>query len=179
MGQLGRVRAVTVLALAALYFSIDETADFHGAITGFLKGAGVFPRFSGEEGIWIVLYAAAAAVLLVWIRGGLWAILKAHPRGSLRAILGAGVFVAGGAGVEAVNYSDPFLGGVLLEETMEMIDVALMVWGTMIALGNLEVVSLRPLSGEESSTDLGLRTENQESSRNGHQGIHDSTDRGS
>ncbi|GBD86012.1 hypothetical protein BMS3Abin02_02434 [bacterium BMS3Abin02] len=37
MGRLGGVRAAMVLALAALYFSIDKTAGFHVAITGFLR----------------------------------------------------------------------------------------------------------------------------------------------
>jgi len=149
-GRHNGARAAVVLALAALYFSIDETAGFHGAITGFVRRSAIVPRFSGEHGIWIVLYGAVAVVLLAWIRTGLWAIFKAHPRGSLGVILGAGVLVAGGAGVEAINYLVPFFGSVMLKETMEMVGAALMVWGTMVALGNLEVVSHRPASGEDS-----------------------------
>ncbi len=34
-----------------------------------------------------------------------------------------------------------------------MVGVALMVWGTLIALGRFEVVSRRPSSGEDLPTD--------------------------
>lgn len=140
--RLGRRKAAWTLnvgAFVAVYFSIDETAAFHETITTTFSARGLLPTFAGGHGIWILVYAVVALVILAIAFPGILSLLSSHRTDTLLVALGGAVFVTGGVFVEAVGYVMESHVEVVIEETLEFIGIAIMAWATYRMLGNREV----------------------------------------
>lgn len=134
-GTQGKVLWVAALAFA--FFSVDEVVMIHESITGFMKRFEAVPRFPGDYGIWILVYGVVGLVLLVWAIPGLVALRRRYRRESIGFAIGALIFIGGGVGVELVGYFTE--SRVLLEESMEIVGVAIMAWAVYRALYPIEV----------------------------------------
>lgn len=134
----GYRRVFWVGSAIAAFFSADEMAMLHERIIGALYPYDAIPRFTGNNGIWIFVYGVVGIVILSLIMPGLIRFVRTEKRASIRLFVGGGLFVLGGVGVEAVGYYvDPPLG--LVEETLEIVGVALMVWAIYGLLENTVV----------------------------------------
>ncbi len=124
-GSLPASRALGVGAVTAAFFSLDEVAAIHESVTGVLERFDFIPRFSGEHGIWILVYGIVGVVVLGALLPGLVAVARSEPRTAAVFGFGAALFVGGGVGIEILGYfGEPM---VLLEEALEMIGVAVMI----------------------------------------------------
>jgi len=125
-------RALYIGSAIALYFSLDEVATLHESVTGvFVRFEGI-PRFPGDHGVWIFAYGILGLAILAYIVPGLISFAREERAASVKFLVGAGLFMLGGVGVEIVGY---FQGKpVLLAETLEMVGTAVMVWATYGAL---------------------------------------------
>jgi hypothetical protein len=140
--RLRRRRAAWTLnvgAAVAVYFSIDETAAFHETITATFTARGSFPTFVGGLGIWIVVYVIAALGILAVTFPGILSLLSTHRTDTLLVALGGAVFVIGGVVVEEFGYLLESHGEVVIEEILEFLGIAIMVWATYRMLGNREI----------------------------------------
>ena len=126
-------RAFTVLALALLFLSVDETALIHESVNGALRTGGVRAFGNGAWipaylGVGVVVAASQARVIVAFLR---------EPTGRALFVTGAVLLVAGAIGVEAVGHATHPTGfaallEVIVEETLEMVG------GSMIVAALLE-----------------------------------------
>lgn len=126
-------------ALVATFFSIDETAALHEQITKVFRNKGVLPSLSGGRGLWIPVYSVAAVVLFAVTWRGIVSLLRTDRANTLMVALGGVIFVFGGVVVEAVGYSAPSHAEVVVEEVLEFLGIAIMVWAMYRMLGSKEI----------------------------------------
>jgi hypothetical protein len=117
-------RMAGIVAVAFVFFSIDEVATIHESITGILERFSWVPRFAAEHGIWIFVYAGLSVAASPFVLPGWWKMLRRTPLHALGLAAGAATFLLGGVGVEVARYFGR--GGVVMEEALEMAGVALM-----------------------------------------------------
>jgi len=129
-------RMAGIVAVALVFFSIDEVATIHESITGILERFSWVPRFSGEHGIWIFVYAGLAVAASPFVLPGWWKMLRRTPLHALGLAAGAATFFFGGVGVEIASYFGH--GSVVMEETLEMAGVALMLVTSLAILEETE-----------------------------------------
>ena len=58
-------RSLYLGSLIAIFFSADEVATLHESLARALEGYGAIPRFSGDQGIWILVYGVLGLATLV------------------------------------------------------------------------------------------------------------------
>ncbi len=131
-------RALNVGAAMAFYFSLDEVATLHEPLELALDRFEFVPRFGEGKGHWMAIYAVAGLVVLLLILPGLLSFSRKHTGNAIRFLIGAGIFVLGGVGVEFLYYQGYTY--VILEETLEMGGVAVMVWATYRVLEETTLV---------------------------------------
>lgn len=141
-GETQAARAIGVLSLAFVFFSLDEVAQIHEKITVSLKHYEAIPRVRGDHGIWIFVYSVIALGILLLIGPGLWRYARRNPANSLRFGAGGLILVVGAVGMEILGDMQIFVGSleVLSEEIMEMSGVSVMVWA---CLRDLEAAPVR------------------------------------
>jgi len=141
-GETQAARAIGVLSLVFAFFSVDEVAQIHEKTTTLLRRYEAIPRFRGEHGIWILIYAVIGLGILILIGPGLWRYARRHPANSMRFGAGALILVAGAVGMEILFYERIFTGSleVLVEESMEMSGVSVMVWACLRDLESAPVL---------------------------------------
>jgi len=106
-GRREAARLLTIGALVAAFFSLDETAAIHEGITKLLIDKGVFPSFTGGHGIWIFVYGIIAIAILAGTLTGVLSLLRTDRTNTMLAALGGTIFVLGGVAVEVFGYSAP------------------------------------------------------------------------
>lgn len=128
--------------LGFTFLSLDEVASLHERITAVLKPVAAVPRFKGEHGIWIFVYALIAVALFCLCFRTVRALWQRYRRPSLWMAGGMAVMVAGGMALEAASYeflrdgSWPrlYAAEVALEEFLEMFGSSLVLYGAMLML---------------------------------------------
>lgn len=98
-------RAPWATSLVALFFSVDEQATIHEALTGALPE--VFPRIR-DRGAWMFVYPVVLMAIGVWLRRDIAWSWRHRRRLLLRILAGAAVFGTGAVGLEAVQYLTGF-----------------------------------------------------------------------
>jgi|FLYL01.1.fsa_nt_gi hypothetical protein len=118
-------RALWATSLVALFFSVDEQATIHEALTGALPE--VFPRIR-DRGAWMFVYPVVLMAIGVWLRRDIAWSWPHRRRLLLRILAGAAVFGTG-VGLEAVQYLTGFPTLLIhIEEFLEMVGVSVMLW---------------------------------------------------
>ena len=148
-------RALYFGSVFAVFFSLDEVATLHESVTRVLKRFESVPRFPGQHGIWILVYGILGLAVLAVTLPGLISFFRAERSVSLKFLVGAILFALGGVGVEIVGYyTDPSF--VLVEETLEVIGVAVMVWAVYGALTGT-TIEFHPIEAETSNQEPATR----------------------
>lgn len=131
-----------VVGAGFIFLSVDETAQIHEKLTSILKHLEWMPRFKGDNGIWIFLYAFIGIVAYAITFREVVKSWKYYRRATLFIIIGFAISIFGGALLEAVSYeflrngSTPILYTleVATEETFEMFGITLMLYGALLLL---------------------------------------------
>ena len=130
-----------VVAVGAVFLSMDEVATVHEQIGGRLKKLAVLPGFQDTHGEWIPLYGLIGVVLLLVNWRNLLACWTRHRRAALTAGLGGGLIVAGAIGVEIASMGLPrdphnfdYFLAVSAEEFLEMIGGTVLLCGALLLL---------------------------------------------
>jgi hypothetical protein len=131
---------LVIVGLVFVFFSMDETAMFHERLKFLLGGQSWIPRFEGDLGLWMSVYAAAGLVLLIILWRDVWRLVRQMPRAALFLALGFGVFFVGGVVMEAL--ANLFLRGeeatyldylqIAAEEGLEMAGISIMLYGAVL-----------------------------------------------
>ena len=137
-----------------LYLSVDEVSSIHEKITLVLKQVEFMPRFSGDHGIWIFIYALIALILFLVTFRAVAAMWNRYRRATLVMAVGVGIALLGGLVLEVISYlffrsgSTSLLHGaeVALEEFLEMAGASVALYGATLFLLKSRVES----QGEES-----------------------------
>lgn len=132
-------RALAVAAFGAAYLSLDESVAIHEGITTALAGRSWIPTFNGDHGVWIFVYSIIGVLLVAILWRGIASLLRTNPTDTSLVALGAALFVLGGVVIEAIGYTFPSRAQVVVEEMLEFVGVAVMVWATYRMLGDDEV----------------------------------------
>lgn len=138
-GRHAAARTLVIGAVIAAFFSLDETAAIHEGITKVLIDKNLLPSFTGGHGIWIFVYGFIAIIVLVVTLTGVSSLLRTDRTNTLLVALGAATFVFGGVALEVVGYSIPSHTEVVVEEVLEFLGIAIMVWGTYRMLGTTAI----------------------------------------
>ncbi|MHA6247757.1 hypothetical protein ACXYMU_07465 [Pontibacter sp. CAU 1760] len=128
---------LNLAGLGFIFLSMDESAGIHERITGLLEDEHWAPKFEGEYGTWIYVYALIAVMLVGLGIRTILSFFKAYPTQSLILALGMTMFLAGGVGLEIISYW--YLRGtesvlyykieVALEELLEMAGITVVLFG--------------------------------------------------
>jgi hypothetical protein len=132
---------------AAVYASMDETAQIHETVTAWLGRRYVdwLPHFTLTH-FWIVMVAVAVAMTLIQIfANDLLIIWREHRRLALTAMLGICIGLGGAMGVETIGYKLLhgvkttlwYKGEVTIEEFMEMLGASLILFAALKLSGTL------------------------------------------
>lgn len=130
-----------IAGLGFIFLSMDEAATIHEKLTYTLAKVEGVPRFKGENGIWIFVYAAIAIGLFVVASRTIISFFKAYPRQAIIMSIGCAVFLAGAVGLEIISYqyllrepeySQLYRIEVALEELFEMAGISIILYGTIL-----------------------------------------------
>lgn len=83
-----------------LYLSIDKILKLHLMIHSFSW----LPQFKSGGGAWVFFYVPLGLIIILSGYRDLIALWRFYPRATLITILGVGIFLLGGIGVEVINY---------------------------------------------------------------------------
>jgi hypothetical protein len=114
-----------LLALGFLFLSIDEATQIHEGVSAVVSKLGVVSPFPGGHGIWLLVYPVLAIPILAIAWRGFVAFVR-EPPGPGLFLLGAALFIGGGALVEMESYAFAQPGElsqylfVTIEESLEL-----------------------------------------------------------
>lgn len=137
--------------LGALYASSDETAQIHERVTALMGQRYIdwLPSYAADHFLFVMVAIAVLLTLCQFLADDLMSLWYRHRTAVLIAVLGVGIALTGGMGVETVGYkifqghteSIWYKVEVAVEELMEMFG------GTLVLIAALEMrrpkVSLR------------------------------------
>lgn len=83
-----------------IYLSIDKILKLHLMIHSFSW----LPQFKSGGGAWVFFYVPLGLIIILSGYRDLIALWRFYPRATLITILGVGIFLLGGIGVEVINY---------------------------------------------------------------------------
>lgn len=137
--QWGRGPEAVLFATAGLGFaflSADEAARIHERITVFTVKYSFVPRFEGDHGVWILIYALLGLILCVLFYRELFAVWRDRRQAALLIGVGFLTIVAGGVLVEILGYYGLMSGHpqVVAEEFLEMFGASLIVCGALVLI---------------------------------------------
>lgn len=135
----GRGPEAALFATAGLGFaflSADEAASIHEEITRFTVKYSFVPRFEGDHGVWIFVYALLGLTLCVLFHRGLFAVWRGRRQAALLFGVGFLTIVAGGVLVEILWYYGLASGHLqaVTEEFLEMFGASLVVCGALVLI---------------------------------------------
>jgi hypothetical protein len=139
-------RFLSVVGWVFVFLSMDEVAMFHERLNFMLAPVSWLPRFSGDHGIWMLIYVAAGLILLVYLRQDVWRLVVHMPRPALFLAVGFGTFMVGGIAFDIIaniflrsmDTSLIYYTEVAAEEFLEMAGGSLMLYGAVLAGSRLE-----------------------------------------
>lgn len=143
---LGRLLFVTAAGL--VFLSADEVAVLHEQVTKSLRHVEALPRFSGDHGIWIPLYAGAG-ITFAAITWPLWMRLRRLARAATTLFAAGVVTLAAAVVLEVMSYGEArepanwasYRLLIAAEESLEMLGATLLL---VAALQLLAAVSRNP-----------------------------------
>jgi hypothetical protein len=125
-----------------IFLSADEVASVHEKISVTLKHVEYMPRFKGDHGMWIFIYALICVILFLATFRSLAAMWNRYRHATFMMAVGMGIAVLGGVFLEVISYQ--FLRGgltpllysveVALEEFLEMSGASVMLCGAILLL---------------------------------------------
>jgi len=134
------VRLLALFALGAFYLSVDEGAGIHERVTRATSEADLtWLQFRGNHGGWIAIYAVLALVVILFAARLLRLLWSQHRHEASIAVIGMGMYLAGGVAIEIVGYEiaageqtavDTVLVGA--EELLEMAGVSVVLYAALL-----------------------------------------------
>lgn len=126
-------------AMAFFFLSADEAVGLHEKVTLIFRDVEFLPRFSGNHGIWIPLYALAGIAFIASTAKPSLRLWRSGNSGIAILFIGIVVFVSGAVLVEIVSYGElremanrrSYLIQVALEETIELVGISTILVGTV------------------------------------------------
>ncbi len=135
-------RATTVTlgigAAVAVFWSIDKIADFKETIIGTLRSGETLPSLGGGPSILMVVGAVLTIALIAAVTPGVVALFRADPVTVPAVVIGGAMNLLGAAAVGAIIVTDSPL-RVAVEEAVEFLGVAIMVWAVYRMFGSTEI----------------------------------------
>ena len=93
-------------SLALFFLSADEGVGFHEKISIVFRHVEFLPRFSGNHGIWIPLYAVAGTAFIAIVSRPSLRLWRSGNRGVAILFIGVIIFVCGAVLVEIIGYGE-------------------------------------------------------------------------
>jgi len=93
-------------SLALIFLSADEAVGFHEKISIVFRDVEFLPRFSGNHGIWIPLYALAGTAFIAIISRPSLRLWRSGNCGVVILFIGVFIFVCGAVLVEIIGYGE-------------------------------------------------------------------------
>ena len=126
-------------ATAFFYLSADEAVGLHEKVTLIFRHVEFLPRFSGNHGIWIPLYAIAGIAFFAIIARPSLRLWRSGNTGIAILFIGIAVFVSGAVLVEIISYGElreivnrrNYLVQVAVEETIELVGISTILVGSI------------------------------------------------
>jgi hypothetical protein len=125
-----------------IFFSADEVGSIHEKISEVFKYVEFMPRFKGDHGIWIFVYALIGLILFLATFRSSVAMWNRYRHASFMMAVGMGIVVLGGVFIEVISYyflrsgSTPllYIAEVALEEFLEMSGASVALYGALLLL---------------------------------------------
>jgi hypothetical protein len=145
-------RLMFVLAILAVFLSMDEMLALHEQLSMSFRRTEWMPTFKGGHGAWVYVYGVIALLLGVWLLRDFLEMYDTYPRSSRIILAGAFVSWTGAVGVEIIGYewlredrgSALYEASVILEELMELAGCSVALYGAMLLLSSRIDVGVRP-----------------------------------
>jgi len=139
-GSIGRIFFL-LWAMAFLFLSADEAIGLHEKITLVFRDVEFLPRFSGNHGIWIPLYALAGSIFIAGTAKSSLRLWRSGNTGIVIMFIGIAIFVCGAVLVEIVSYGNlreivnhrNYLIQVVVEESLELVGISTILVGAIKA----------------------------------------------
>lgn len=130
-----------LIAFGFIFLSVDEAAFLHEQFSMRLKKLDWMPRFSGDHGSWIVMYAAAGIAVILANLHNILACANRYRKETMVAGLGGAILVSGAVGAEIVGFEIArdatdltYVIEVLVEEFLEMLGATVMLYAAFLLL---------------------------------------------
>ncbi|MBC7756218.1 MAG: hypothetical protein H7Z20_06180 [Bdellovibrio sp.] len=131
---------LTLIGLGFMFLSLDESASIHELISLSSKHVAWMPRFKGQQGLWIPIYAVLGLSILWVTRKNLFEIWLRHKKECTIFIYGFLTLFFGAVILEIISYQylrtpemqNWYLLEVALEEGMEMLGASIMLYAVLL-----------------------------------------------
>lgn len=134
-------KILAVVGFAAVFLSMDESAQVHEYVTLYLKNVEWLPKFKGDHGVWIAVYPVVGLAVAGPFFRDARIICQNYCKATVIGAIGIGIFLFGAVGLEIVSYQ--FLRGddalsalykleVLAEEFLELVGVSTIVYASLV-----------------------------------------------
>ena len=131
---------LTLIGLGFIFLSLDEAATIHESISASLQHIAWMPRFKGQQGLWIPLYAVLGLGLLWLTRKNLFKIWIRHKKECTIFIYGFLTLLFGAVVLEIISYQylrtpqmqNWYLLEVALEEGLEMLGASIILYAVLL-----------------------------------------------
>jgi hypothetical protein len=125
-----------------IFLSVDEVVSIHEKISVIFKHVELMPRFKGDHGVWVFIYALIGLILFVATFRSLAAMWNRYRHATFIMAIGMGIVVLGGVILEVISYqflrggSTPLLysAEVAIEEFLEMSGASVTLYGAILLL---------------------------------------------
>jgi hypothetical protein len=131
-----------MLSAGFIFLSADEAGSIHEKISETFKHVEFMPRFKGDHGVWVFVYAFISLILFLATFRSFAAMWNRHKHASFMMAVGMGIAVLGGVVMEVISYqflrsgSTPllYIVEVALEEFLELAGVSVALYGAILLL---------------------------------------------
>jgi hypothetical protein len=131
---------LTIIGLCFMFLSLDESASIHELIHESLKHVNWLPRFKGQQGIWIPIYAVLGFCLVLVTHKNLFEIWLRHKKECTIFAYGFLTLFFGAVVLEVLSYQylrtlgleNWYILEVALEEAMEMLGGSIMLYAVLL-----------------------------------------------
>lgn len=130
---------IRLMALGFILLSLDESAKIHETLSNLLKSAGWKYYFKGKSGVWIIVYSAVGAAVILWGWRAISVLLRHFKKEIVIITSGFAVLFLGAVVLETLAYQYLKDNGhetlykieVAFEEYFEMLGASIMLLGAM------------------------------------------------
>lgn len=159
-GAVGRV-FFPLWAMAFFFLSADEAVGLHEKVTLTFRHIEFLPRFSGNHGIWIPLYALAGSIFIAGTAKASLRLWRSGNNGIVILFIGIAIFVCGAVLVEIVSYGDlreivnyrSYQIQVAIEESLELAGISTILIGAIKTCFGEKSPAISDLRASQAATD--------------------------